>query len=138
MHLGDLRRAHRRDRVRVDVDPVEPLDRARDVAGRMRRADREDQLDLLRERAHGAGVAKALRALAGRLAASLGRPHDVVPFLLQDAPDRRAHLTRVQQPDDHNTSASTKAKKAREMTPFMVKNAASSRRRSPGRTSVCS
>src|SRR5581483_584638 len=41
---------------------------------------------------------------------------------------------------DHrtSTSASTKPKKVTLITPFMVKKAASSRRRSPGRTSECS
>ena len=40
---------------------------------------------------------------------------------------------------DHDAaSASTKAKKTTLMTPFTVKKAASSRRRSPGRTSECS
>ena len=58
--------------------------------------------------------------------------------LAERVADRGTHLTRVQEPDDHSTSASTKAKNATEMTPFIVKNAASSRRRSPGRTSVCS
>jgi hypothetical protein len=40
-------------------------------------------------------------------------------------------------PDGQITSASTKAKKAMLITPFMVKNAAS-RRRLPGRISECS
>src|SRR5262245_8897120 len=41
-------------------------------------------------------------------------------------------------PDHTSTSASTKAKNATEITPFIVKKAVSSRRRSPGRTSECS
>src|SRR5205823_5929425 len=39
---------------------------------------------------------------------------------------------------DHSESPSTNRKNATEMTPFIVKNAVSSRRRSPGRTSECS
>ena len=39
---------------------------------------------------------------------------------------------------DHRTSSSTKTKNATEITPFIVKKAVSSRRRSPGRTSECS
>src|SRR6185312_4957856 len=39
---------------------------------------------------------------------------------------------------DHRTSSSTQTKNATEMTPFIVKKAVSSRRRSPGRTSECS
>ena len=54
------------------------------------------------------------------------------PAAASALPDRRAHLARMQQPDDHRTSASTKTKNATEMTPFIVKNAASSRRRSSG------
>ena len=45
-----LPRALRRDRVRVDVDPVEAAHGARDVERRVRRADREDQLGLADER----------------------------------------------------------------------------------------
>ena len=41
--------------------------------------------------------------------------------------------------DDHTrTSASTNAKNVRLITPFMVKNAVSSRRQSRGETSACS
>ena len=40
--------------------------------------------------------------------------------------------------DHTSTSARTNAKNVTEITPFIVKNAVSSRRRSPGRTSECS
>ena len=41
-------------------------------------------------------------------------------------------------PDHQSTSSATKPRKTRLMIPFTVKNAASSRRRSPGRTRECS
>ena len=102
----------------------------------MRRADREHDVGLGEQRVDGPDVAK--RGCARARVSSL-RPSGAHDDLCVDPrTDRRAHLARVQQPDDHKTSASTKAKKATEMTPFIVKNAASSRRRSPGRTSECS
>ena len=101
--------------------------------------DREQKLALGDERRDGAGVAQAARPAPA--VASL-RPADAHstswPSVAERVAERRAHLARMQQPDDHRTSASTKAKNASEMTPFIVKNAASSRRRSPGRTSECS
>ena len=135
----DLLRAHRRDRVRIDVDAVEAVDPTCHVERRVRRADREDQLRLGGQRLDRAGIAKARGA---RPVASL-RPSDAHrprrgPFACSTRPTGRPHLARVQQADDHRTSASTKAKNATEITPFIVKKAASSRRRSPGRTSECS
>ena len=135
---GHLLRAHRRDRIRVDVDAVESVRQARDLESRMRRTDREDDVRLAAHGDNGSCVAKGPRTGARCLAATLGRPDDVVAVSLQDGPDRGTHLAGMQQADDHSTSTSTNAKNATEMTPFIVKNAASSRRRSPGRTSVCS
>jgi len=47
-------------------------------------------------------------------------------------------LLEARRPDQTSTSASTNRKNPTEMTPFIVKNAVSSRRKSPGRTSECS
>src|SRR6478752_110268 len=104
----------------------------------MRWADREDHLGFVDERSERAHVPQSCRARPGLVAPPLRCPEHVVAALAQRVADRGTHLTRVQEPDDHSTSASTKAKNATEMTPFIVKNAASRRRRSPGRTSVCS
>ena len=135
LQRGDLARALRRDGVRVDVDPGEARAGPRDIDGSVRRADGEDDLRLGDERVEGAGVAEAGSAHTSGVAPSLGRPDHLT---VHGGADNRTHLTRMEQPDDHRTSASTKTKNATEMTPFMVKNAASSRRRSPGRTSECS
>ena len=51
---------------------------------------------------------------------------------------RRRSASRAPGPDHAATSSRTKPKKTMLITPFTVKNAASRRRRSPGRTSECS
>ena len=134
----DLLCMHRRDRVRIDVDAAEARELAGYVERRVRRADREDQLGLSCERAHRAGVAKRRRAGTRRFAAALRRPDHVMAVRLQHPPTAEPISPGWSNADDHRTSASTKAKNASEITPFIVKNAASSRRRSPGRTSECS
>src|SRR5207247_624595 len=59
---------------------------------------------------------------------------------VQPAQDTLEPITLLERlrPDHASASASTKAKNVTEMTPFIVKNAVSRRRRSPGRTSECS
>jgi len=104
----------------------------------VRRTDREDELGLTEQGGDRPQVTKGDGARARLVAPALGGPEHLVAVRLQCLADRRPHPARVQEGDDHRTSASTKAKNATEMTPFIVKNAASSLRRSPGRTSVCS
>src|SRR5581483_8752521 len=106
---------------------------ARDVECRVRRHDREQHVRA--QQLVPAHVAKACRTDAGRLAAPFRAPDDVG---VDAAADRGTHLARMDEADDHRTSIITKTANATEMTPFIVKNAASSRRSSPGRTSECS
>ncbi len=104
----------------------------------MGRAHRQEELALGDERLHRPDVPEAAGTIVRPGAATGGRPEHVVVGRSQRIAERRAHCARVQEPDDHKTSASTKTKKASEMTPFIVKKAVSRRRRSPGRTSECS
>ena len=93
-----------RDRVRVDVEPVEAGDRARDLdapraAGRPR-GPRSPRAASAGDRAASRNAAARDR---GRVAAALGGPQHLVPVARRSAsPTRRAHLARVQQPDDHS------------------------------------
>ena len=98
----------RRDRVGVQVEAAEAGSRhlSRDVRRRMRRAHRHDDVRPFDQPGEASRrQARRLGPRAGRRAASLRYPQHLVARPGQALSHRRAHLTRVQQPDREVTHA---------------------------------
>ena len=98
---ADLARGRGRDRVRVDVDARVAGERLRRVERGVGRHDGEDDLGARCDVRGRARVGERRRASPRRIAPSLRRPEHLVTGRDERVSDRRAHLARLEETDDH-------------------------------------
>src|SRR5439155_25206534 len=95
----DSLRAGRRDRVRLDVEPIEPGNLLRHVLGDRGWTDAEHDVARRNELGDGAHVRESGSALRCRLAAPLARPEHLAA---RRGPDQRTHLTGEEEADSRH------------------------------------